>query len=263
MTTTGTLPRRLPTLVAVIAGMLLLQACTFGESLEPEPTPEPTAVTFQPGDEAVGAVVDRGRAAWDEVAAWTAETRGDTSSTEGGISSTTTTTVILPDQRHVLTMNGDTVVTEEIVLGDTIYMRGTLVSSSIYPTVDAETWISFSPDRVPEDSVLAQEVAFLTTPPDYPFGDFSEETRALPASPSGETRIGDSTCEAWTFTTSTPEQPGIDYTVAFDAEGRPCQLVRESGGVVETTVWTYPATPEPITAPDNVTPVEEFPSLQG
>lgn len=263
MTPTGTLPRRLTTLAAVIVATLLLQACTFGDSLEPEPTPEPTAVTFKPGDEAVGTIVDRGRPAWAEVDAWTVETRGDTSATEGGISSTTTTTVILPDQRHVLTMNGDTVVTEEIVLGDTIYMRGTLVSSSIYPGVDAETWISFTPDQVPEESVLAQEVAFLTTPPDYPFRDFSEQTRALPASPAGEIKVGDSVCEAWTFTTSTPEQAGIEYTLAFDAEGRPCQLVRESGGVVETTTWTYPASLEPIAAPENATPVDRFPDQIG
>lgn len=263
MIPTGTFPRRLSTLAALIAGILLLQACTFGDSLEPDPTPEPTAVTFQPGDEAVGTLVDRGRPAWTEVQAWTAETQGDTSAAEGGVSSTTTTTVILPDQRHVLTMNGDTVVTEEIVIGDTVYMRGTLVSSSIYPNVDAETWISFTPDQVPADSVLAEEVAFLTTPPDYPFGDFSEATRALPASPADDLTVGDSTCEAWTFTTSTPEQPGIDYTMAFDTEGRPCELIRESGGVVETTTWTYPASPEPIEAPENVTPVEQFPTQIG
>ena len=263
MIPTGTLPRRLTTLVTVIAGALLLQACSFGDSLEPEPTPEPTAITFQPGDEPVGTIVDRGRPPWEQVDAWTAETRGDTSATEGGINSTTTTTVILPDQRRVLTLNGDTVVAEEIVLGDTIYMRGTLVSSSIYPAVDAETWISFTPAQVPEESVLAQEVAFLTTPPDYPFGDFSEQTRALPASPTGEVKVGDSVCDAWTFTTSTPDQAGIDYTMAFDAEGRPCQLVRESGGVVETTTWTYPSSPEPIAAPQHAEPVEAFPDPAG
>lgn len=263
MPPTGPLPRRLTTLVSIVAASLLLGACSFGDSLEPEPTPEPTAVSFGPGDEAVGTLIDRGRPAWEEVEAWTAETRGDTSATEGGISSSTTTTVILPDQRHVRTLNDETVVTEEIVLGDTIYMRGTLVSSSIYPSVDADTWIRFTPDQVPADSVLAQEVAFLTSPPGYPFADFTDETRALPASPSGEVKVSDRTCEVWTFTTSTTDQPGIDYAMAFDAEGRPCQLVRESGGVVETTTWVYPSSPEPIVAPGNASPVEEFPTQAG
>lgn len=263
MPPTGTLPRRLTALVAVVATSLLLGACSFDDSIEPKPTPEPTAITFDPGDEAVGTLIDRGRPAWEQVDAWTAETRGDTSATEGGVSSTTTTTVILPDQRHVLTMNGETVVTEEIVLDGTIYMRGTLVSSSVYPAVDADTWIRFTPTQVPVDSVLAQEVAFLTAPPAYPFADFTDETRALPASPSGEVKVGDRICEVWTFTTTTPDQPGIDYTMAFDAEGRPCQLVRASGGVVETTSWTYPTSPEPIGAPENATPVEQFPDQIG
>lgn len=263
MPPTGSLPRRLTTLMALVAASLLLVACSFDDTIEPEPTPEPTAVTFDPGDEAVGTLVDRGRPAWEQVDAWTAETRGDTSATEGGISSSTTTTVILPDQRHVLTMNGETVVTEEIVRDGTIYMRGTLVSSSIYPDVDAETWISFTPDQVPADSVLAQEVALLTTPPAYPFADVTDDTRALPASPGGEVKVGDRTCEAWTFSSGTPDQPGIDYIVAFDADGRPCQLVRESGGVVETTTWTYPVSPEPIEPPDDATPVEHFPDQIG
>jgi hypothetical protein len=262
MPPTGISSRRLTALSVLIAGALLLGACS-ADSLEPEPTATPTAVAFEPGDVAVGTLVDDALPSWREVDAWTSETRGDTSATEGGISSTTTTTVILPGQRHILTMNGETIVTDEIVLDGTIYMRGTLVSSSIYPAVDADTWISFTPDQVPEDSVLAQEVAFLTSPPPYPFGDFTEETRSLPASPAGEVRVDDRTCAAWTFTTTTPDQPGIDYTIAFDAENRPCQLVRESGGVVETTSWSYPASPEPIEAPDNVTPVEAFPDQIG
>ena len=262
MPPTGTLPRRLATLVAVVATSLLLGACSF-DSLDPEPTPEPTAVTFGPDDEAVGTLIDRGRPAWEGVDAWTAETRGDSSATEGGVSSTTTTTVILPDQRHVLTMNGETVVTEEIVRDGTIYMRGTLVSSSIYPSADPETWIRFTPDQVPADSVLAQEVAFLTAPPAYPFADFTDDTRALPASPAGEVKVGDRTCEVWTFTSSKPDQPGIDYSMAFDADGRPCQLVRTSGGVVETTTWQYPASPEPIVAPEDAMPVEQFPGQGG
>lgn len=262
MTPTGIPSRQLIALTVLIAGALLLGACS-ADTLEPEPTATPTAVAFDPGDVAVGTLIDDALPSWREVGAWTSKTRGDTSATEGGISSSTTTTVIPPDQRHVLTMNGETVVTEEIVLDGTIYMRGTLVASSIYPSVDAETWISFTPDQVPAGSVLEQEVAFLTSPPAYPFADFTEETRALPASPTGEVRVDDRACAAWTFTTTTPDQPGIDYTIAFDAENRPCELIRESGGVVETTTWSYPTTPEPIEAPDNVTPVEAFPDQIG
>jgi hypothetical protein len=260
MTRTGVLSRRLTTLIALVAGALLLAACSF-DTLEPEPTATPTAVAFEPGDVAVGTLIDDARASWESVDAWVAETRGDSTATEGdsGISSSTTETVVRPDRRRILTMNGDTVVTEEIVLDGRIYMRGTLVSSSIYPAAGPEEWISFTADQVPEGSVLEQEVAFLTAPPEYPFTSITAETRALPAKPSGEVRVGDRTCDAWRFTTTTPETAGIDYTIAFDAENRPCQLVREAGGVVETTTWTYPAEPEPIEAPQDATPVAAFP----
>jgi len=261
MTRTGTPSRRLTALTALLASTLLLGACSFDDTLETKPTVAPTAVTFGPDDVAVGTLLDEGATAWKEVDAWTAETRSEAG--DGGVSSSTTETVILPDQRRILTMNGETVVTEEISLDGTIYMRGALVSSSIYPGIDAETWIRFTPDQAPAGSALEQEVAFLTAPPEYAFADFTAETRALPASPAGEARVDDRTCEAWTFTTTTAGRPGIDYTVAFDADHRPCELVRESGGVVETTTWTYPASPTPLEAPANATPVDAFPGEAG
>src|SRR5699024_7255117 len=127
-------------------------ACSF--DLDPTPTPvaTPTAITFDPGDVAVGTLLDDASSAWVDVESWTVETRVE-SSGEGsgdGTVSLSRERVILPNERHTLTMNGETVVTEEITTGDTIYMRGTLVSSSIYPDVDAETWIAFTPDQAPE-----------------------------------------------------------------------------------------------------------------
>jgi hypothetical protein len=257
----GPTSRRLTALAALLAGSLLLGACSFDDTIEPKPTAAPTAVTFGPDDVAVGTLLDEGATAWKGVEAWTAETRSEAG--DGGVSSTTTETVIPPDQRRILTMNGETVVTEELAIDGTIYMRGTLVSSAIYPGIDSETWIRFTPDQAPEGSALEQEVAFLTAPPEYPLADFTADTRALPARPAGELRVADRTCDTWAFTTTTPEQPGIDYTIAFDADHRPCQLVRESGGVIETTTWTYPASPKAIEAPTDATPVETFPDQIG
>ncbi|HEV2128345.1 MAG TPA: hypothetical protein VGR22_06995, partial [Thermomicrobiales bacterium] len=174
--------------------------------------------------------------------------------------SVTTDRVILPDKRHTLTTNSDTVVTEEIMIGDTIYMRGTLVSSSIYPSLDPETWISFSPEQAPEDSVLEQRVTYLTTALRYPFADVTAVTRALPASPAGEVIVGDRPCKAWTFSTTDDMTEGIEYVLAFDVEGRPCQLVREGGGVTETRTWSYPDNPGPINAPEEAVRVEQFPA---
>jgi hypothetical protein len=140
-------------------------------------------------------------------------------------------TVVLPRDRHVVTTNGDTVVAEEIATGGRIYMRGTLVTSSIYPEVDADTWISFTPDQAPADTALAQRVAYLTTPPGFPFATFTEETRALPAKPAGEIEVDDRVCLVYHFTSPSQDSDGIDYRIAFDDDDRPGLVVRVAGGV--------------------------------
>ncbi len=243
-----------------VAIALVLGGCSYDSTLEPKPTATATAIAFGPTDIAVGSLLSDASAAWDGVEAWTVETRTETSS--DGSSATTSVareTVLLPNDRHVVTTNGDTVVAEEIATGGTIYMRGTLVTSSIYPEVDADTWISFTPDQAPADTALAERVAYLTTPPAFPFATFSAETRALPAKPAGEIEVDDRVCLVYHFTTTSPEREGIDYRIAFDKDDHPCQIVREAGGVVETTVWHYPDSPEPIAAPKDVVVVDEFP----
>lgn len=249
-------------LLVALAGTVLLTGCTLEDDLEPEPTATATAVTFGPNDIAVGTLIDQSSTAWEDVDAWQSETRIE--SPGGGASaaapSVSSERVILPNERHVLNMNGETVVSEEIATGGMMYMRGTLVTSSIYPDVDAETWISFSPDQAPPDTALAQRVAYLTSPPAYPFASVTEETRSLPAKPAGEIQVDEQVCLVYQFTTTDTDSEGIDYRIAFDEADRPCQLVREGGGVVETTVWSYPPSPEPITPPDEAVQVESFPT---
>lgn len=260
MTRCGSTSRRFRPLLVLATGALLLGGCTVDLDADPTPTAGPTAVVFGPNDVAVGGLVDEGREAWESVDAWTAETRIDSAeAAEGSASSATTERVILPGSRHVLTTNNETVVTEEIVVDGRVYMRGTLVSSSIYPDASPETWITFSADIVPTESVLAQRVEQLTAPPAYPFASVTDETRALPARPSGEIQVDDRTCMVWRFTTATAQSEGIEHRIAFDGDGRPCQLVRESGGVVETTTWRYPSEPEPIEAPGDAVRVDAFP----
>lgn len=254
--------RRFRPLLAITLGALVLQACTLDMEVEPTATAAPTAIVFEPGDVAVGDLIDDSRAAWQGVEAWTSETRIDSpDSAEGvGTSSAVSERIVLPDSRHVMSMNGETVVTEEIVVDGRIYMRGTLVSSSIYPDVDAETWISFTPEQAPEDSVLAQRVEYLTTAPGFPFETVTHQTRALPASPAGETQVDGRACRVYQFTTASDAAEGIEHRIAFDDENRPCQLIREGGGVVETTTWSYPSDPEPITAPKDAVQVDTFPT---
>lgn len=246
-----------------VAGMALLSGCMDGLDSTPRPTATVTVATPGPNDIPVAKLLDDHIAAWESVEAWVSETRiqslGDGSSES--TASISTERVSPPSQRHVLTTNGDAVVSEEVVDDGIVYMRGTLISTSIYPDVDAETWISFSPELAPPETVLEQRVAYLTSPPAYPFADVTAETRALSASPAGEALVQEQSCEVWEFSTTAEETGGLDIRVSFDAAGRPCELVRRAEGVVETTTWSYPEVPEAIAAPAEAIPVREFPSI--
>lgn len=263
MPTTPRFPRPIAVAFLTAGSAVLLMGCTVDLESTPEPTATATAITFDPEDVAVGELLDEATASWDSVDAWVSETRIETPSSGSGEAASTsesTERVILPGDRYVLTTNGDTIVSEEIAVGGRIYMRGALVTSSIYPDAAPDEWIAFTPDLVPEGTVLEQRVDYLTMPPGYPFRDVSATTRQLPASPSETISIDERECDAWTFSTATSGQEGLDYTIAFDQQNRPCQLIREGGGVTETTTWTYPETPEPIEAPSDAISVQEFPS---
>ena len=249
-------------LLVALSSATVLAGCSVDMESTPAPTATATAVTFGPNDVAVGTLLNDGSAAWDEVEAWVEESRVETQSAGSGDPPTSVSTdrVILPGERHALTTNGETVVTEEILVDGTVYMRGTLVTSSIYPEAEAETWIRFTPDQVPEETVLQQRVGYLTGEMGYPFADVTAETRAFPASPAGEIEVGDRTCEAWEFSAPAKDGTGLQYRIAFDGEGRPCQLVREGGGVTETRTWSYPEQPDPIEPPEEFTPVDAFPT---
>ena len=258
------LTRRIVPTVFLLIGAIMLGACSLEGGTAPEPTATSVAISFGPNDKAVGTLIDESQAAWDEVERWTSETRIESPSDGSSIAepSVTTEEVVLPNNRHILNMSGENVVSEETIINGMIYMRGPLVSSSIYPDVDEETWISFSPEQVPPETALAQRVSYLTSPPEFPFATVTEETRALPASPAGEIQVNGDPCHVFTFTSagSGPDGESIDYRIAFGDADRPCQLVREAGGIVETTTWTYDDGEIAIHPPDNAIPVDTFPS---
>lgn len=253
--------RRFRLYTCVLCCFAVPSGCSLDTESTRDPTATPTAVTFGPDDVAVGVLLDRSQQAWDAVDSWTSETRidGPDTSESSGTASVTTERVVLPNNRQILTTNGETIVSEEIIVDGTIYMRGTLVSTSIYPEASEETWISFSPDQAPPGTPLEQRVAYLTSSPTFPFESVTPETRKLPASPVGDVQVGDRTCAVYQFSTSDADSEGINYRIAFDSENRPCQLVKEGGGIVETTTWTYDADVS-IAPPSDSLPVDEFPA---
>ena len=251
-----------------------LAACTFaaaltisgcGLDLDPDPTPTaaPTEVTFGPDDIAVGELLDRSEEAWEGIDGWSTETRTEqpNASQSGGASAVTTEDVLLPSTRRVLSTNEETIVSEEIAIYGMIYMRGTLVTTSIYPDVDADTWIMFSPEEVPADTPLAQRVQYLTSAPDFPFSDVTAGTRGLPANPVGEVQVEGRDCSVYQFMASGASSGGITYRLAFDANWLPCQLILEGGGIVEMTTWSLDSSAIEITAPIDAVPIDTFPAI--
>lgn len=247
----------------VLCSLAMMSACSIDTSTTPDPTATPTAITFGPNDVAVGELLDRSRSAWQDVTAWSSEARidGPDKSENSGTESVTTEQVVLPSARRVLSMNGETIASEEIVVDGTVYMRGTIVPASIYPGVDQATWISFIPEQVPAGTPLEQRVDYLVSTPEFPFNDVSSETRDLPASPMGDTQAKDRTCSVYTFSNATDDEERINYRIAFDDQDRPCQLIKEGGGVVETTTWTYEHADLTINAPTDSVRVNEFPEM--
>lgn len=246
----------------ILCSVTVLSGCSVDLEPTPTPTATPTAITFGPGDVAVGTLLDRSRESWSDVSLWTSETRidGPDESEGSGTESVTTEHIEPPNNRRVLTMNGETIASEEIVVGGTVYMRGTLVPASIYPSVDQSTWIAFDPAVVPADTPLKQRVDYLTSPPRFPFADVTAETRSLPASPMGDIQVKGRNCAVYSFTSVSEGDNAIHYRIAFDGENRPCQLSKEGGGVVDTTTWTYDDSAISIAPPPDSERVDEFPS---
>lgn len=260
-------PAKRASLVFRLAACAFVAALTMtgcGLDLDPDPTPTaaPTEITFGPDDIAVGELLDRSEEAWEEVDGWSSETRAEQpdASESGGAAAVTTEEVLLSGTRRVLSANEETIVSEEIVIGGLVYMRGTLITASIYPDVDPDTWIMFSPEAVPADTPLAQRVLYLTAAPDFPFGDVTAETRALPASPVGDVQIDGRDCSVHEFTASAQSSGGITYRIAFDATWLPCQLILEGGGIIETTTWSLGSSAIEIVTPEDAVPVDTFPT---
>lgn len=263
MVPVASIPRTLRIAGCAFAATLALTGCSVDLERDPTPTVAPTEITFGPNDVAVGTLLDRSAEAWSSVEGWSTESRVEQlDASESAVGANITTEeVLLPSTRRVLNTTEKTIVSEEIAIDGMIYMRGTLVPASIYPDVDANTWIVFSPDIVPTDTPLAQRVRYLTADPGFPFSNVTAETRALPASPVGDIQVDGRNCSVYEFVTYNESSTGITYRLAFDADWLPCRLTLEGGGVVETTTWSFDTSQISIMAPDDAVPIATVPTV--
>lgn len=256
-------------LIALCVAALLLSACSqSGGHDTPTEIASPTSVpppTLQAGQVTVGSLLARIAGSWAKVQS----VRSEFATTVTGLATPGATPAashqtrvvteeIKPDRRRVLTDdNGAT--TEEIRIGDRIYMRGAYVTSMVAPNVGPTTWVTVDPRVVPQDSPVGQEIAYLTSPVAPPYQTVSDQMKQRAATPAGQVQVGDRTCTAYTFADVTPNGGKVDYTLAIDDQNMICSLTESAGAVQNLTTFTFNVPGLSITPPEIATPVAATP----
>lgn len=244
---------------------VFLTACGAGN---PEPTPEPTnppAPTAAPGELSVGDLVDRVNAAWPQVRSLRATsmsgpvpTDGPDSTPASGVQSSIEEAVA-PDTRRIVRMTDGAITDEQIWVNGTVYMWGVFVANAVAPEVGDQVWVTVDPTIVPAESPVGRQLSYLTRPLDSPFTAMTDDLRAQPAQEAGEVEVGGRVCRGYTFADSTASGTRIDYELALDDAGLPCQLVRRAGGFQDSSVFEVNVAGLQIVAPDAPTPVSGTP----
>lgn len=252
-------------LIALSLSGLVLASCSPND---PHPTPiaSPTTVppTLEPGQVTVGSLLDRIDRSWSQIR----NVRSDFTSTVTNNAAGPTpaasrqthivTEEVKPDQRRVVTTDSSGT-TEEIRVGNQIYMRGPYVTAMVAPNVGPTIWVTVNPAVVPPDSPVGQRISFLTSPIDPPYQTVSGQMKQRAATPAGQVRAGGRACTAWTFADVTPNGGKIDYTLAIDGRDMICSLTETAGTVENVTVFTFNVPDLRITPPEVATPVAATP----
>jgi len=235
---------------------LTLAGCGSGSPSDatPVPTAPPTyAPTLQPGATSVGNLLTAMDAAWNNAASmrttyW--ETDAGLAATPPPAASLTIEEVVRPSSRHVVQVVNGVVIDEQIVVDGRIFMKGSLVPTTIAPMVDTNTWVEVDPAAATSNSPIAGLVNYLAAPVSSPVGTVSDDTRARVAIPSGLEEIGGRQCNLFTF----PGDSALDYELAIDPIGLPCRLVISAGVQATVTMYEFNVPGLTITAPSAATP---------
>lgn len=263
-------PRRsiVPLLIGLVVA-LALSGCTLGGGNEkPTTVASPTvgpAPTLTPGQVTVGSLITRIAGSWDKVQTVRSEfTTTVTGPATPGATPTAMqqtdviTEEIKPDRRRVVTkVNGAT--TEEIRVGNRIYMRGAFVTQMVAPNVGPTIWVTVDPSVVPPDSPVGQEIASLTSPIAPPYQTVSDQMKRRAATPAGSVQVAGRTCTAYTFVDVSPNGGRIDYTLAIDDQDMICSLTQSAGSVQNVTTFAFNVPGLQVIPPDQATPVAATP----
>ncbi|MGC4105434.1 MAG: hypothetical protein QM753_03640 [Thermomicrobiales bacterium] len=249
----------------VLTTLLVLSGCgTSDKAAEPTATAAPVASpTLAPGEVSVDSLLDRIDAAWPNVQSMVSTSRsGQYADAQQAIASTpptdqmvTVEKVVKPSARSISTSIGGVSVDDQMAVNGIVYFRGQSVTNAIAPFMDASTWVQVDPTLVPEDSPVGQQLAYLTSPLQAPYGTVSDGLRSRGATKTGQVTVGGRTCDVYAFTDSVSGEEGIAYTLALDSAGLPCALTASAGGYANVTTWTFNDLSIVITAPANAVSV--------
>jgi hypothetical protein len=224
------------------------------------PAPQPT---LAPGQRTVGDLLMGIDAAWPSVTSMRATLSSgpaEPGSEESVEPWQSIEEVILPSSRRVLTITGDVVSDEHVFVDGRVFMRGALVTTAVAPNIGPSTWIAVDPSLVPDTSPVGQQLAYLTSPIQRPFTGVSTQMQTRGTTSLGAITVGNRSCTAYAFVDTTAIGEQIDYELAIDSAGLPCQLVQRAGGFANTTVYEFNDPGITIVAPDAATPVSGTPA---
>ena len=251
--------------ITTIALVLLLAACGGGDA---DPTPEPTSPpppTAAPGELTVGDLVAGVEAAWPQVRSLRTTSMSGPVPTDGtaatparGVQSSIEESVA-PNSRRILLMTDGAITDEQVWVNDTVYMWGAFVANAVAPEVGSQVWVTVDPTVVPDESTVGRQLRYLTRPFDNPFGAITDDLRAQPAKEAGQVEVGGRACTVYTFADVTETGTRVDYELALDDAGLPCQLVRRAGGFQDSSVFEVNVPDLHVVAPDAPTPVSGTP----
>lgn len=248
---------------------MTLAGCSVnGDSKTPTAVSSPTfapAPTLQPGQVTVGSLLARIAGSWDKVQSVRSEfkTTVTGSATPGATPTVTQETDVIteevkPDRRRVLT-NVNGAKTEEVRVGNKIYMRGAFVTQMVAPNVGPTIWVTVDPSVVSPDSPVGQEIAALTSPVAPPYQTVSDQMKQRAATPAGTVQVAGRTCTAYSFADVSANGGRIDYTLAIDDQDMICSLTQSAGTVRNVTTFTFNVPGLQVIPPDQATPVAATP----
>jgi hypothetical protein len=239
--------------MAVAIGLLLV-AAGCGSDSKPDPT---RAATTPPGP-TVGELADRMAVAWTGVSTFrtvsqNVEEAGTPASASpaGQAPVEVVAEVALPDRKHQVSTSGGSVISEYVLIGDEIFVRGPMTEGAV-----AGGWSVVDPMTLDPESQQAMQIAALTEPVQPPYAGLSPDERGRVAKPLGAMSVNGQSCQAYQIVDTTQTGERVDVTLAIAASDLPCSIQTQVSGVVYLTTFEFNI-PLTITAPIiNVSPFQ-------